>query len=76
MGGISHLKNRAKKLSRDSFDVLKGRTHSVVYMDENRNILWEENVNYNEGVLAVPAPMSLGQWQERCNRHILQQRTR
>ncbi len=66
MAGISHLKNRTKKLSRESFDVLKGRRHSIVYMDAERNIFWDEKVNYNEGVLAVPSPMSLEKWKERC----------
>jgi hypothetical protein len=66
MAGISHLKNRAKKLGRESFEALKGRRHSIVYMDAERNILWDEKVNYNEGVLAIPSPMTMGQWQERC----------
>ncbi len=76
MPGISHLKNRTKKLSRDSFDVLKGRLQSIVYMDENGNILWDENVNYNSGLLAVPLPVSLEQWEEMTDRYILQQRTK
>jgi hypothetical protein len=64
--GISHLKNRTKKLGKDSFDALRGRMHSIVYMDTEGNILWDKKVNYNSGVLAVPSPMTLAQWQERC----------
>ena len=65
MAGISHLKNRAKKLSRDSFEALRGRRHSIVYMDAGRNLLWNEKVNYNSGVLAVPLRMTLEQWVEK-----------
>ena len=62
MGGISHLKSRAKKLEKDSFLALQGRRHSIVYMDTERNILWGD-VLYNErGVLAVPSPMTLEEW--------------
>ncbi len=75
MPGISHLKNRTKKLGRDSFEALKGRLQSIVYMDENGNILWDENVNYNKGLLAVPLPVSLEQWEEMTDRYILQQGT-
>ena len=63
MAGISHLKNRTKKLGKESFDVLKGRRHSIVYMDDERNILWDKNVLYNSGVLAVPSPMTQEQWE-------------
>ncbi len=49
---------------------------SIVYMGENGNILWDENANYSSGLLAVPLPMSLEQWEEMSNRYILQQRTR
>lgn len=66
MPGISHLKNRTKKLGRDSFEALQGRRHSIVYMDAARNILWDENVNYNSGVLALPPPMSIEEWQTWC----------
>lgn len=62
MAAITHLKNRTKKLSRESFDALKGRRHSIVYMDNTGNILWDENVLYNEGVLAVPLLLSIEQW--------------
>jgi hypothetical protein len=64
--GISHLKNRAKKLGSDSLDALQGRRHSIVYMDIDGNVLWDEKVNYNNGVLAVPPPMSLEEWQTWC----------
>ena len=64
---ITHLKNRTKKLSKESFDVLKGRRHSIVYMDDDRNILWDEKVLYNSGVLAVPLPKNLESWQEKYN---------
>ncbi len=67
MPGISHLKNRTKKLGRDSFEALQGRKHSIVYMDTSGNILWDEKVLFNEmGVLAVPPPMSLEEWQTWC----------
>ena len=69
MVGISRLKNRAKKLSKESYNVLKGRRHSIVYMDADRNLLWNEKVNYNSGVLAVPLRMTLEQWEEWCNKH-------
>jgi len=68
MAGISHLKNKTKKLSRDSFEALRGRRHSIVYMDAERNLLWDEKVNYHDGVLAVPLPMTMRQWQEQCNK--------
>lgn len=67
MGGISHLKNRTKKLGKASFVALQGRRHSIVYIDNKGNILWEEGVNYNSGVLAVPPPCkSDEEWEDWC----------
>ncbi len=62
MAGISHLKNRAKKLSRDSFEALRGRRHSIVYMDADRNLLWDEKVLYNDALLAIPYAVTVAQW--------------
>ena len=67
MGGISHLKNRTKKLAKESFQALQGKKQSIVYIDTEGNILWEEDVNYNSGVLAVPLPCkSDEEWEDSC----------
>jgi len=36
-------------------------------MDNERNILWEDGVYYNSGLLAVPLPMTEVKWQAWCN---------
>ncbi len=68
MAGISHLKNKVKKLSKESFDVLKGKRQSIVYSDGKGNILWDDKVHYNEkDVLVAPLPMSEEEWEEQHN---------
>lgn len=62
---ITHFKNRVKELSKISFDTLKDRRNNIVYMDDEGNVLWEEGVNYNVGVLAVPLPLTAEQWQQK-----------
>ncbi len=67
MGGISHLKNRTKKLGKASFEALQGKKQSIVYIDTEGNILWEEGANYNSGVLAVPLPCTSDEdWEDWC----------
>lgn len=64
MGGVSQLKSKIKKLSRTSFEILRGQKHSIVYMDSDGTILWDDRVNYHDGVLAVPLPMSGAEWEQ------------
>lgn len=63
MGGVSQLKSKIKKLSRTSFEIMRGQRHSVVYMGRDGTILWDDRVNYHDGVLAVPLPMPAEEWE-------------
>ena len=65
MPGISGFKNKIKRLSKANLAPLVGSPVSIVFMDEDGEILWEEGVNYNTGVLAVPLPCSIDEWEER-----------
>ena len=38
---------------------------SVVYIDTDGNYLWEEGVEYNDGVLVAPVPMTVEEWEKR-----------
>lgn len=64
MGGVSQLKSKIRKLSRTSFDAMQGQKHSIVYMDKDGTILWDDRVNYHDGVLAVPMTMSVEEWEQ------------
>lgn len=64
MSGVSQLKSKIKKLSRTSFEIMRGQRHSVVYMDRDGRILWDDRVNYTDGVLAVPLPETCEEWQQ------------
>ena len=65
MSGLSGLVGRIKKCQKVFSLMTKIPKRSVVYMDENREILWEEGVEYNAGgVLVVPLPMTVDQWEQ------------
>ena len=49
-----------------SLVALHGPLVSVVYMDDDGEIMWEEGVNYNSSLLAVPLPCnSIEEWGSR-----------
>ncbi len=68
MAGIDGLLKRAKKCQDYLFKANRPRKRSIVYMDRDGVILWEDGVEYNPGgVLAVPLPNSIEEW-ESCSK--------
>ena len=66
MSGLAGLVGRIKKCQKVFSMMTKVPKRSVVYMDENREILWEDGVEYNAGgVLVVPLPVTIDQWEQR-----------
>ena len=55
MSAITHLKNRTKKLSKESFDALKGKRHSIVYLDDAGN-----NIGFDIDICRAVAAAVLG----------------
>ncbi len=49
MAGLMQLKSKIKRLTKASKIVLEGQIVSVVHMDAEGNILYEDGVNYNDG---------------------------
>lgn len=54
MAGLMQLKSKIKRLTKACKVALEGPIVSVVHMDTEGNILWEDGVNYNDGLLVVP----------------------
>ncbi len=65
MSGLTALISRIKKCQ-NLFQIQNTvPKRSVVFMDrDGGELLWEEGVDYNEsGILAVPLPMSIDDWE-------------
>lgn len=64
MAGYTGLKSRIKKCRK----IIGLRNNKpkvgVVYFNENGDLLWEEGVEYNDCVLAVPLEMGIDEWEE------------
>jgi hypothetical protein len=69
MSGLTGLISRIKKCQ-NLFQIQNTiPRRSVVFMDQDGEIIIEEGVEYNEsGVLAVPLPVSLDEWEAYCLR--------
>lgn len=66
MSGINHLKTRIKRIEKTSKTTLAGPVRSVVYMDDDGNLLFEEGVKYNDGLLVVVKPAkTIEEWERR-----------
>lgn len=64
MAGIDGLLKRAKKCKDYLSKLTRPPKRSIVYMDRDGEILWEDGVEYNKkGVLAAPLPMSAEEWE-------------
>ena len=63
MAGLTAVKSKLKYLSSKSFEKVRGRQQSVVFMNDDGSIDWPENPN-STGVLCVPkACKTLDAWQ-------------
>ena len=66
MAGLMQLKSKIKRLTKASKVALEGRVVSVVHMDPEGNVQYEDGVNYNDGLLVVPIPSSsIQEWEAR-----------
>ena len=66
MAGIVGLTSRIKRCEKALFILQRKPKSSFVYMDKDGNYLWDDDVEYNdEGVLALPLPMTLDEWEFR-----------
>jgi hypothetical protein len=64
MSGISGILGRVRKCGKIFTLLNKPRVQSIVYMNSEGEILWEEGVEYNPtGVLVVPQRMTLEEWE-------------
>lgn len=69
MSGYSGFSSRLKKCQKLLSVLLAPPVVSVVFMDQNGELIWEDGIEYNEsGVLAVPLPVSLDEWEAYCMR--------
>jgi hypothetical protein len=67
MSGYSGFSSRIKKCQKMLSMFFAAPVVSVVFMDQDGEPIWEEGVKYNEtGVLAVPQPVSLDEWEGYC----------
>jgi hypothetical protein len=67
MSGYSGFSSRIKRCQKQLSVIFAPPVKSVVYMDQDGVILWEEGVEYNStGVLVVPLPLTLDEWEEYC----------
>jgi len=66
MSGYSGLVSRIKKCQKVCSFITRTPIRSIVFMDKDGELIWEEGVNYNKkGLLAVPLPMSIEDWEKR-----------
>ena len=65
MAGKTELSNRLKKCEKGYRLANKPNKRGVAYVDENGDLILEDGVEYNDGVLAVPLPMTLEEWEQR-----------
>lgn len=64
MSGYSGFASRIKKCQKLLSVIFAPPVVSVVFMDQDGEIIWEEGVNYNStGVLVVPLPLGLDEWE-------------
>jgi len=64
MPGYAGFLNRLKKLEKKLSVLLAPPIRSVIFMDSDGELIIEEGVEYNKtGVLAVPMPMSMDEWE-------------
>ena len=64
MAGLSGLFGRVKKCQKTFSLLNRTPKRSIVYMDVGGNYLWEDGVEYNESVLAIPEPMTVEEWEQ------------
>lgn len=70
MSGYSGFSSRIKKCQKMLSALFAPPIVSFVFMDQNGEMLWEEGVEYNDqGVLALPLPLGLDEWEEYCMRN-------
>jgi hypothetical protein len=66
MAGYAALGSRITKCQKRMSVLFAPKVESIVYMDHDGELLWDENVEYNRsGVLAVPLPQSLDEWERK-----------
>ncbi len=66
MSGFAGLASRIKKCQKLCFFLTRKPIRSFAYMDENGEMIIEEGVEYNErGVLLIPLPMTIDEWEEK-----------
>lgn len=64
MAGFAGLVYRVKKCQARLSILNRSPIRSVVFMDVNGEMILEDGVEYNErGVLLVPAPMGIDEWE-------------
>ena len=63
MAGLNGLISRVRKCLKKCHFLTSERPRSIVYMNQDREILWEDGVEYNSGVLVVPLELSLEEWE-------------
>lgn len=64
MAGIAGLTSKIRRCEKALFILHRKPKQSIVFMDRDRNILWEDGVEYNDGVLAVPLQMTIEEWEQ------------
>lgn len=70
MSGYSGFASRIKKCQKLLSVLFDRPIVSIVFMDQDGELLWEEGVEYNRlGVLAVPIPLGLDDWENFCNKN-------
>ena len=65
MAGLSGLMSRVKKCQKTFSLLNRTPKKSIVYMDLEGNYMWEDGVDYNESVLAIPKPMTIDEWERK-----------
>lgn len=69
MAGYAAIGSRITKCQKRMSVLFAPKVESIVYMDQEGNLLWDENVEYNSsGVLAVPLQLSLDEWERKTGR--------
>ncbi len=70
MAGLSAIHSKLRTLNNISIAKIKGRQQSVVYMNDNREIVWPEFPNQNGGCLVVPYALTTERWAEKHGRQV------
>lgn len=65
MSGKTELLNRLKKCEKGYRLANKQNKRGVAYVDDNGELILEPGIVYNDGVLAVPLPMTIEEWEQK-----------